>query len=123
MIAMNTTHTALKLFSSRAWQHALLACALLGGAAVSQAQSLVSLSAVPTAWRLENYVAGGVVLWYTGSTCTNGNLSLPANSVKADHDRLYATISLAKAVGKKAFVYYTNNGTSCLIASFGMLEE
>lgn len=120
---MNSIDTVLKLFIFRAWRHSLLACALLYGAVASQAQTAQSVSAVPTAWRLENYVAGGVVLWYTPSTCANGQLSLPASAVKADHDRLFATISLAKATGKKAFVYYSNSGSSCLIVSFGMLEE
>jgi hypothetical protein len=94
----------------------------MGGAIAAQAQTVQQLSVVPTSWRLENYVASGVVLWFTSSTCTNGQLSLPANSVKADHDRLFATISLAKATGKKAFVRYTSDGSSCLIARFGLLE-
>jgi hypothetical protein len=120
---MKTTNAALKLFTSRARRHALLACTLLGFVIASQAQTVQQLSVVPTAWRLENYVAGGVVLWFISSICTNGQLSLPVNSVKTDHDRLFATISLAKATGKKAFVRYTSDGSTCLIASFGMLEE
>lgn len=111
-------------FAFHKLRNCLLACTLLVGSIALHAQAAaLYLSAVPTTWRLENYVVGGVVLWYTGSSCANGKLSLPANAVKADHDRLYATISLSKVTSKKSFVMYTTDGTSCLIVSFGMLEE
>jgi hypothetical protein len=83
----------------------------------------VQIAAVPTAWRVQNYVPQTVVLWFTGSTCANGQLTLPATAVKADSDRLYATVMMGKAAGKKVYVYYTANAGGCLINSFGLEAE
>lgn len=86
----------------------------------------VSISANPATWRLDNYPAGqGVVIWFTGSKCTNGQLTLPAGSTAGDANRLWATVSLAKANGRKMFIYYsdTNAPAGCPIASFGFDAE
>jgi hypothetical protein len=99
------------------------ACALLATASLAQAQTTGPLSAVPTAWRVENYVPDNVALWFTGSSCASGQLIMPANATKADRDRLYATVMAGKAAGKPVFVYYTASGTNCTIVSFGMAQE
>lgn len=86
----------------------------------------VSISSDPASWRLENYVLGGqsVVLWYTGSACSNGNISLPSSATVADMNRLWYTVSLAKTTGAKIFLYYddANAPQSCQIISFGVRE-
>ncbi len=97
---------------------ALLACA--GSHAAS-----VSLLSNASGWRLENYTPGGVVLWYTGSQCTNGRLELPAGSTAADQKRLWATITTAKTTGRKMFVFYDNSNApnACPLISFGLDSE
>ena len=87
---------------------------------VSHAQSLIYLSAVPTAWRLQNYIPNNIVLYYTGSNCGQGILELAPNATDADKNRLYATIAAAKASQLSVYVYYTQTGTQCLIQSFGL---
>ncbi len=81
--------------------------------------ALVSVSGVPTTWLLQNYVPGNVVVWYTGSACTSGQLTLPTSATAADHARLYATVMSAKASNSKIFVYYENSVAGCPISSFG----
>jgi hypothetical protein len=83
----------------------------------------VQIAAVPTAWRVQNYVPQTVVLWFTGSTCINGQLTLPGTAVKADSDRLYATVMMGKAAGKKVYLYYTASAGGSLINSFGLESE
>jgi hypothetical protein len=97
---------------------ALLACAASHGASIS-------LSGNASGWRLENYTPGGVVLWFTGSQCTNGQLVLPAGSTAADQNRLWATITTAKTTGRKMFVYYDNSNApnACPLISFGLDAE
>jgi len=81
------------------------------------------VEAVPTAWRLENYSPGGLVsLWYTGSTCSNGQLVLPTGSTVQESSRLFALISAAKMSNNKVFVYYNNAAAGCPIISFGLKE-
>jgi len=84
-----------------------------------QSQGLIYLSAVPTAWRLQNYIPNAVVLYYTGSNCAQGILELSPSAVDADKNRLYATIMAAKASQLSVYVYYTQTATQCVIQSFG----
>jgi len=83
----------------------------------------VVLEAVPTAWKLENYSPGGLVaLWFTGSSCSNGQLVLPAGSTAQESSRLFALISAAKMSNYKVFIYYNNAAAGCPIVSFGLKE-
>jgi hypothetical protein len=78
---------------------------------------------VPSAWRLENYLVDNVTLWFTGSSCVNGSLSMPVNATKSDKDRLWAAVSVGKAAGRSVFVYYQPiTATECRITSFGLTE-
>jgi hypothetical protein len=103
---------------------ALTATPLMAISTTALAQAVEkTVTAVPNGWRLQNYVPDTVTLWHTTSECTNGNLSLPATATKADRDRLFAVVMAGKAASKPVFVYYTVNGTSCTINSFGMIES
>jgi hypothetical protein len=82
-----------------------------------------SIIAIPSTWRLENYVSDNVVLWYTGSTCANGLMKLPVSASKADRDRLWVTVSLGKSSDKKVFIIYYPQSTTCEIISFGLMED
>ncbi len=77
-----------------------------------------SLWVVPTNWRLENYPGSGVTAWYTGSVCSNGNLSLPSNATEADKNRFFSMIMLAKATSRPVGIYYNVSNGSCVIQSF-----
>jgi hypothetical protein len=82
----------------------------------------VAIADVPTNWRLENYLSGPVMLWFTPSQCTNRSLTFTANATPAEMNRLWALILAAKLSSHKVFVYYDNAAapTSCPIISFGM---
>ena len=83
---------------------------------------LVAISdVVPINWRIQNYLPGNVVLWFTGSSCANGMMLLPASATPADHARLYSTVVSAKAMNAKIFVYYDNGSGNCWISSFGFV--
>lgn len=82
--------------------------------------AMVTVSAVPTTWVAENYVPGYVVLWFTGSSCPNGQLSLPSTSGVVDHSRLFATILSAKTAGTRVNVNYDNAAAGCPISSFSV---
>lgn len=79
-----------------------------------------SFSEIPSKWRLESYGATGVVLWTTPATCGNGQIFLPSTATLSDHNRLYATVSTAKAAGLKVFIYYSNDSGICTIVSYGL---
>jgi hypothetical protein len=84
------------------------------------AQTLTGITAVPTSWLIQNYVPNQLVLWFTGSTCTNGQLVFPSTAIQADQDRLWATVLAAKATGQQIIVYYYVSGGGCFISSFGV---
>lgn len=75
---------------------------------------------VPTAWRLESYGVSNVVLWYTPSTCAQGQIILSGSATPAEHNRLYATVMAGKAAGIKVFINYTAASGVCVINSFGL---
>lgn len=102
---------------------ALVASGLVALAPLSAAQA-ESLDAVPTAWRLENYVgATGVAAWFTGSTCTNGGLGFNSSATADDKNRFWSLVMTAKVSGKPIGVIYTNISGSCQIASFYLKEQ
>lgn len=94
----------------------ILTCTSIGATAAE-------IVAVPTAWRLQNYVGSNVALWFTGSPCANGLLVLPANATTAEVNRLWSTVMGAKISGKRVQIFYTVNADSCVIGSFGLIEE
>lgn len=79
----------------------------------------VYVSTTPTAWRLQNYVPGNVVLWFAGTSCASGQATLPASATTEDRNRLYATVLSAKMSAKPVFIYYDNAAAGCPITSFG----
>lgn len=78
---------------------------------------LTGLSAIPSNWRLQDYVGGAIYLYYTGSSCTSGLLFLSAPT-EAERNRLWALILAAKLSNRAVFVYY--DSANCAISSFGM---
>jgi len=85
----------------------------------------VPISATPTAWRLQNCTGDGVVAWFTGSTCTNGQLTFSSNATNDDKNRFWSVIMAAKVAGKPVVVYYEDSAApaQCIITSFLLKEE
>lgn len=96
----------------------LFTCACV---ATQASAAMAYITAVPTAWRLQNYVPASTVIWFAGTPCSNGMLTLPGTATVDDHSRLYATILSAKATGKAVFIFYDDASSSCQISSFGLL--
>jgi hypothetical protein len=74
---------------------------------------------VPTAWRLQNYVGGGVIVYYvTAPGCTSGGIVMPASATPDEKNRFWSTILTAKATGKAIGIYYSVTGSNCTVDSF-----
>ncbi|WP_410209744.1 hypothetical protein [Aquirhabdus sp.] len=82
--------------------------------------AIVSMEAVPTAWRLQQYTGGDLVAWFTPATCASGQIKMPAG--EAQRNRFWALILTAKATSNKVVIEY-DNAASCTITSFSMKES
>ena len=78
-----------------------------------------SLEAVPTGWRLENYISNHAVkLWYTPATeCTNGGIEV-GSMTQDDHNRLWSLILTSKITNRSVGIYYDANAGNCTMISF-----
>ncbi|MCP3661923.1 MAG: hypothetical protein GY696_05400 [Gammaproteobacteria bacterium] len=125
---MNTPHNMkIKVSTNNTFLSLLLY--LLCGALVTVSANVfaanVSVTATPTAWRLQNYVGDKVVAYYTGSTCDHGQLTFGSNGTNDDKNRFWSVIMSAKIARKPVIVYYDNSAApaQCLITSFMLVEE
>lgn len=81
------------------------------------------INTVPTGWRLQSY-GGSAVLWYTGSTCMNGQLLVDSSWSFDQSKLLWATIMTAKASQIPVFVSYVVNSSGyCIITSFSLDKQ
>lgn len=81
------------------------------------------IEAVPASWRLQNYIgSAGVVVWYSGSTCTNGQLTFSSTATVDERNRFFAMILTAKVSSKVIGVFYETATGSCQITSFYMQQ-
>jgi hypothetical protein len=103
------------------WCRAVL-CAL-AHCCVNPARADTMIEAVPTAWRLQDYLDGAVITWYTGSSCFQGQLILPATVSADSRNRYWAIITTAKVAGKAVGVYFVNNSGTCTITNFYLKEQ
>ena len=78
-----------------------------------------SLEAVPTGWRLENYISNHTVkLWYTPATeCTNGGIEV-GSMTQDDHNRLWSLILTSKIINRPVGIFYNVNAGNCTMISF-----
>ncbi|PTR33005.1 hypothetical protein C8J98_104216 [Luteibacter sp. OK325] len=85
------------------------------------ASASTTIDATVNSWLVQDYPSGqGIVLWYTGSTCTNGQLLFNVGEPVERHNRLLAMILSAKAMGARMHVTYNVVNGSCLINDFGV---
>jgi hypothetical protein len=86
-------------------------------AAPVQAQSML-IEDVPAGWRLQDYKNSEINIYFSGSTCASGQLTLPASAPEESKNRLWAMVMTAKVVRQPVGVYYHVNGPQCFIDSF-----
>lgn len=86
----------------------------------AQAQTLINIEGSPAAWRLQDYPGQtpAVTAWFTGSSCTNGQLSFPSSASIDDQNRFWALIMAAKIAGQTVGVYYYVSGSACFLNSY-----
>ncbi|KRA63874.1 hypothetical protein ASD79_21520 [Caulobacter sp. Root655] len=94
---------------------ALLASALL---AASPALADNYFEAVPTGWKMQNYVPNNLITYYTGTACYAGQISFGPNATNEDKNRFYSLVLTAQTTGKKIGVFYETVSGSCQISSF-----
>jgi hypothetical protein len=82
------------------------------------AQTLIGIQGSPAAWRLQNYVGTGPALYFTGSSCSQGQILFPPGTATDDINRFWALLVAAKIAGQDVGIYYYVSGTSCYIESF-----
>jgi hypothetical protein len=92
--------------------------AFLAPASANAAQDL--LEAVPTSWRMQDYMAGGLYVYYTGSPCAQGVLVVPSSATVDSVNRFWSLITTAKSLGKTVGVYF--DSTTCNVSSFYLKE-
>ena len=88
------------------------------------ASATANVTAVPTGWKLQSYGGVSTTLWYTGSPCTNGQLTFDASESPDRNKLLWATILAAKSAQLPVSIDYDigNNagGTICVIRTFAI---
>lgn len=108
------------IFSLRATILPLLISLCLPGVAHAERKMInYSASSGQPSWKLENYMGNSIVIWNTGSSCEGGSLTMPEGATTGDKNRLYATLTAAKASGVTMYIYYET--ADCKIISFGLL--
>ena len=101
------------------FMHSMLGALAIGFCIACNAQ-FVFLKEVHLVLRLKNYVLDNVVVWFSGSQCSNVSLLIPQNATKADRDRFFATVLIGKTTGQSVFVTYAVAAQTCSIESFGL---
>lgn len=82
------------------------------------AQTAMHIETVPTAWLLQDYVGGPVVVYFTGSPCQSGSIVMPASATSDEQNRFFSLIMSAKISDHAVGIYYTYDGASCAVTSF-----
>jgi hypothetical protein len=102
-------------------RRAALAMLVVMGAMVTPAKAQDGhIHAVPSNWRLQNYIPYAVMLFYTGAPgCTDGGMHGNGMS-QDDYNRLWSTIMAAKSMNRPVGILYTGSGPNCNITSFYM---
>jgi hypothetical protein len=78
----------------------------LGLVDVSVARADTNLEIIPTAWRMQDYLSGGAVIYYTGSSCAQEELILPTTTPVDSVNRFWSTVLLAKTTNKIMGAFY-----------------
>ncbi|MEZ2417946.1 hypothetical protein [Luteibacter sp. RCC_6_2] len=100
------------------------ACFLVAVAFASAADASTGFDAPVSGWLVQDYPAPqGVVLWYTPSTCGNGQIMFNASDSQDRQNRLVAMVLAAKAMGGKMHIEYEVVNGGCMISNFGVIPS
>jgi hypothetical protein len=96
-----------------------LSC-LLGLGASASAMATAHVDVAASAVQINSY--GGItpVLFYTGSVCTTGHLTLDPSADVDTQKLLWASVHSAKSTGSKLGFDYDFNADNCIIRSFSV---
>jgi hypothetical protein len=100
----------------------IAAAALTAAATVCSAASANTIETTANSWLVQDYPSGqGIVLWYTGSSCTNGQLLFNVGEPVERHNRLLAMVLAVKAMNARVHLDYNIVGSSCITQDFGVI--
>lgn len=103
---------------------AVAACLGISMLAAGTASASTGFDAPVSGWLVQDYPAPqGVVLWYTPSTCGNGQLMFNASDSQDRQNRLVAMVLAAKAMGGKMHITYEVVNGGCMISDFGVIPS
>lgn len=112
---------AMRTVKARAFVSSAAVCIALSGVASA---TTVGIDAIPTGWRLQNYVGSGIALWgapapecvITANNTTK--LDMPSTTASDDKNQFGAIMLSAIITEHKIHIEYDN--TTCAITSFAM---
>lgn len=84
------------------------------------ARADTNLEIAPTSWRMQDYLSGGLVIYYTGSTCAQQELILPTATPTDSVNRFWSAVLYAKSANKLMGIFY--DPSTCYITSFYVKE-
>ncbi|UPG95878.1 hypothetical protein [Luteibacter aegosomatissinici] len=103
---------------------AVAACLSIGVLAAGAANASTGFDAPVAGWLVQDYPAPqGVVLWYTPSSCGNGQLVFNSSDSQVRQNRLVAMVLAAKAAGGKMHITYDVVNGGCVISDFGVIPS
>jgi hypothetical protein len=70
-------------------------------------------------WRIQNYPTG-IKIFFTGSPCTYGELSLDSTDTLDRHKQLLATVLAAKSMNAHMQMEYDVVGAQCILRTFAV---
>ena len=105
------------------FRNAVTSCALAASILLAgTANASTTIDGPVNAWLVQDYPSGqGIVLWYTPSSCTNGQLLFNVGEPVERHNRLLAMVLSAKAMGAKMHVTYDVVNGACIVNDFGVI--
>lgn len=89
---------------------------VIGSGAVCATQVM---NTAVSGWRIQNYPTG-VKVFFTGSPCTYGELSLDSSDTMDRHKQLLATVLAAKAMNAHMQMEYDVVGSQCILRTFAV---
>ncbi|PTR33008.1 hypothetical protein C8J98_104219 [Luteibacter sp. OK325] len=88
------------------------------GAMSTAAMATAHIDVLASSILPKNDVGGVVTLYYTGSVCSSGHLSMDSSDTPDRVKTLWATVMSAKAAGQSLGFDYDFNGDTCIIRAF-----
>jgi len=97
-------------------------CVTAAGASMS-AMATAHAEVQASAVLIQSYGGVAPTLFYAGSVCTLGHLTLDPNDTQDRQKLLWASVLSAKATGGKVNFDYDYNGDDCVIRAFAVMPN